>query len=83
MNNPGFLVQTTAGKPNPSHNKSVHILVLDGLDKVGVAGLFADLLPLIENRSNQMTVKLQALSTSAMFSLHENSIIIGTVDGVG
>eukprot|EP00057_Strongylocentrotus_purpuratus_P031599 XP_785098.3 PREDICTED: cortactin-binding protein 2 isoform X1 [Strongylocentrotus purpuratus] len=79
----GFLVQSTAGKPNPAHNKSVHILVLDGLDKVGVAGLFADLLPLIENRSNQMTVRLQALSNSAMFSLHENSIIIGTVDGVG
>ncbi|XP_041460295.1 cortactin-binding protein 2-like isoform X2 [Lytechinus variegatus] len=79
----GFLVQAMSGKPNPSHNKSVHILVLDGLDKVGVAGLFADLLPLIENRSNQKTVRLQALSGTALFTLHENSIIIGTVDGVG
>ncbi|XP_071491404.1 uncharacterized protein [Diadema antillarum] len=78
----GFLIQTIAGRLPAASGKAVHILVIDGVDRVGVAALFGDLLPLLETRSNQRAARLLALN-SATFCLQENCIIIGTVDGVG
>ena len=69
---PGFLIQTSTSKPHPTHNKSVHILVLDGLDKVNMSSLFGDLLTLLENRSGHRAVRLPAISSTAAFALHES-----------